>query len=494
MTPGNLLEQWLDERLFEVVPSAIAVIDSDWRVVKANRAFEERFGEWRGRRCYEVYKGQKRHCRRCLASRSFVDGKVRSRHEVGVDRKGRLAHYLVHIAPVSQPDGKVPYLVEISTDITRQCQLSDELDRANTLNRTLIEAFGDAVVALDPAGRVMRWNPAAGSLFGWSAAELLGRQPPDGLLPAGFGEAIDRGESFLLAEAAAKGKDGNAIPVDVHGVPLTNGSERLGSAAFLRDLREIKQLEREKLDAERLAAVGQTVAGLAHGVKNILTGLEGGLYLMSTGLEKDNDARVREGFGMLRRNIGRVAAFVRTLLDFSRGRTPVVQLVDPGDLVREVVALYRDAALQEGIVLAVDVREGAGPAPLDAEGIHTCLANLVTNAIDACRMSDNEQRTICVRALEELELIPARRNPGTPATVLVFEVRDNGAGMEYEVKQKVFTNFFTTKGEGGTGMGLLVTRKLVYEHGGSIEVESEPGNGTCFRLKFPRRRLPPVVQ
>jgi signal transduction histidine kinase len=105
------------------------------------------------------------------------------------------------------------------------------------------------------------------------------------------------------------------------------------------------------------------------------------------------------------------------------------------------------------------------------------LANLVSNAMDACLVSQNPSCTITVRLAEE-------------NGVIVIEVEDSGCGMDYEIKQKAFTSFFTTKGKGGTGIGLLITRKIVQQHGGTVTVTSTPGRGATFRLSFPRDRLP----
>jgi signal transduction histidine kinase len=236
------------------------------------------------------------------------------------------------------------------------------------------------------------------------------------------------------------------------------------------------------------------VAGLAHGVKNILTGLEGGLYLMQTGLQKGKNDRVEDGFSMLNRNIERISHFVRTLLDFSRGREPEVERIDPTVIAHEVVALFSEAAASEQVKLKVVRKDTVEPAPFDPEGIHTCLANLVTNAVDACCLSDRPKNEVVIRIYEEPDDYPFRTPPDYPPTCIVIEVADNGIGMDYEVKQKVFTNFFTTKGEGeGTGLGLLETRKIVQEHGGTISMETKRGKGTTFKMTFPRRRLPTMT-
>jgi PAS domain S-box-containing protein len=495
MAPQAALETFLRDRLFDLVPSAIAVLDRNFWVIEANKTFEELFGEWRGRRCFEVYKGLKRRCARCRAARTFIDGKPRCHAEVGLDRNGRTAHYVVHVVAVTANDGSIPYLVEMSTDVTRQEQLHDELSRAHVLNRALVDASGDAILALDTKGRVTLCNPAAATLFGWTHAELVGHPPPAGLLPPDYSPSLWRGGPIrVVPEMRAPRKGGGTVLVGFCGVPLSSGDRLIGSAAFFHDLTEVRQLEHDKLSAERLAAVGQTVAGLAHGVKNIMTGLEGGLYLMRSGLDRANEGRVREGLDMLGRNIGRVTSFVRTLLEFSRGRAPAAKLVNPVSLVEDAVSLFREAGAHEGVAVRVEAEKAIPPAAFDPEDMHTSLSNLVTNAIDACRSSEREEREVVVSVREEPDPYPFRVPPAEPPMQIVFEVRDNGVGMEYEVQQKVFSNFFTTKGERGTGLGLLLTRKVVQEHGGSVSIESKPGAGTAIRLAFPRRRLPKVAE
>jgi len=121
--------------------------------------------------------------------------------------------------------------------------------------------------------------------------------------------------------------------------------------------------------------------------------------------------------------------------------------------------------------------EEVSPAWMDPEALHSCLANLISNAIDACQISGENGLKVRLKLHEE-------------DSNILFEVIDTGCGMDYEIKQKVFTSFFTTKGRGGTGLGLLLTRKIAQQHGGSVNLRSEPGTGTTFELRFPRHRLP----
>jgi signal transduction histidine kinase len=142
-----------------------------------------------------------------------------------------------------------------------------------------------------------------------------------------------------------------------------------------------------------------------------------------------------------------------------------------------MVSLYGEAAAREGVIVTAEAGPPVAPAALDAEGIHSCLANLVSNAIDACQMSGRKPCRVSIRV-------------GDEGGDLVFEVEDEGCGMDQEVRKLAFTNFFTTKGSGGTGLGLLLARKITQEHGGRIEFDTTPGRGSVFRLVLPRDRLP----
>jgi PAS domain S-box-containing protein len=467
--------------LFERVPCFVAVLNRDLRIVRANERFRETFGETTGQHCYEIYKRRSEKCEDCTAQMTFVDGHSHSSAHVGVSKDGKQTYYIVSTTPLSRGE-PISHVIQMALDMTEVHHLEDELALANALRENLIENSVDGVIALGTDERIMIFNPAAESILKYRSTELMGQHVPESAFPPEFKEAMAANQGVcVLPDTTVCASDGEVVPVRFSGVPLKRDSKSIGVAIFLQDLRKIKQLEREKIEAERMAAVGQTVAGLAHGIKNILTGLEGGMYVVNSGLQKHQQDRIDVGWDMLKRNIAKISTLVKNLLNFSKGRTPHVSVVNPNDLVQDIVSLYQESARQGGIILVAETDESVSSAPLDAEEIHTCLANLVSNALDACQMSEKTACRVTVRCKEE-------------GDSLVYEVADEGAGMDYEIKQKVFTNFFTTKGTGGTGLGLLLTRKIVQEHGGKIMVESTPGEGSLFRLVFPRDRLPQPTQ
>ena len=465
------------EILFERVPSYIAVIDRDYNVVRCNERLRQTFGEATGLPCYEVFKKRLSKCPDCPVEKTFQDGEVHQAEQIGETREGRETRYLVKSAPLTDADGNVRRVIEMSTDVTAVHDMEQALASMNTLQSALIRNSYDAIVAADTEGRIRVFNAAAEYLFGLAAEDATRLTDIENAMPKPFFQMIaaEMG-TCLLPETEINSPDGERIPVRFAGTLLKERGRTLGSVAFIQDLRRMKELEQEKLKAERLAAVGQAVAGLAHGVKNILTGLEGGLYVLKSGIRSNEKEAIEDGWEMLENNIERVSTMVQDFLAFSKGHNPDVREVQPESIAMEVVGLFRDRAKGIGVELTYDMPGKVAPAFLDSEAIHTCLSNLAANAIDACLMSERRPGHVIVRC----------RDKGDE---LIYEVEDDGCGMDFEIKQKAFTSFFTTKGKGGTGIGLLVTRKIVQEHGGHIDLESESSRGTMFRLVFPRSRL-----
>ncbi|MGD9187787.1 MAG: ATP-binding protein, partial [Desulfobacteraceae bacterium] len=265
------------------------------------------------------------------------------------------------------------------------------------------------------------------------------------------------------------------IPARFSGTILRQKHKQVGMVAFFQDLREIKRLEKELVNAERLAAVGQTVAGMAHCVKNILHGLKGGSYMINIGLAKDNTEKLQTGWKMVQRNIARTSDLVQDLLSYSKEREPQLEPCRPNEIAEEVIELMQEAAAEERVALALDLSDRIDEVIMDQRSLHRSLLNLVSNAIDACRDDPTAGKSHEVTLTTALDA----------DNMIRFDVRDNGSGMSDEVKSKLFSSFFSTKGPQGTGLGLLVTAKLIEEHNGTISVDSQLDVGTTFSIRLP---------
>ena len=243
---------------------------------------------------------------------------------------------------------------------------------------------------------------------------------------------------------------------------------------------ELRQAHEELIRSERLATIGETVAGLAHHIKNILSGLRGGMYMVNSGMTKDKPHMLQEGWTMVQRNIERVSGLTLDLLRYSKERTPERSVCRPNEMVSEAVELFRNRAEEHGVKLRKILDPNLKDAYHDRDGIQRVLLNLVSNAIDACIYDSATSKAWEVTVKTRLE------TDAESGETVLFEVTDNGCGMTDEVKQNLFDRFFSTKGGRGTGLGLLVTHKIIHEHGGEISVESKDGEGTTFSVRLGR--------
>ncbi len=234
-------------------------------------------------------------------------------------------------------------------------------------------------------------------------------------------------------------------------------------------------LAAQKLQSERLAAIGQTVASLSHSIKNILQGLRGGADVVEMGLKKEDFKVARGGWAILKRNLDRIMGLTLNMLAYSRPRTLEIQLTKLGSLLEDCAALHRDRAVAKEVALIVDVDADVPPVAVDPQQVHQAVMNLIGNAVDAV-----EPRTGRVTARGTYMPKGPDGRPWVRISVI-----DNGPGIAPERHEKIFEPFFTTKGIRGTGLGLAVARKIISDHGGRIDVASTEGSGATFTIVMP---------
>jgi signal transduction histidine kinase/pSer/pThr/pTyr-binding forkhead associated (FHA) protein len=226
------------------------------------------------------------------------------------------------------------------------------------------------------------------------------------------------------------------------------------------------------LQAERLAAMGQTIATLSHHIKNILQGIRGGSYLIEMGLADDDKEVTRRGWHIVEKNQGRISNLVLDMLTFSKEREPQLVTSSLNEVVADVVELMQSRSEELGVALSWTAAEEMPDLLFDPEGMHRAVLNVLTNALDACEEVEGGQVSVSTELNKEKKLV----------RVLI---KDNGSGIPAEEVDAMFTLFVSSKGSRGTGLGLSVSQKICTEHGGQIVVQSAPGTGSQFALEIP---------
>jgi signal transduction histidine kinase len=230
------------------------------------------------------------------------------------------------------------------------------------------------------------------------------------------------------------------------------------------------KLYQQALQGERLAAIGETTAALSHSIKNILQALRGGADVVEMGLKAANLPQANKGWGVVDRNLTKIYNLTMNLLAFSKEREPKLEPVNLRAIIDDCLELISAAANEKRVMALADVDEDLPAIPLDPDGMHQVLMNLLNNALDAVESGKGLIKVVC-------------RYDGAQRQC-ILDVTDNGSGIQPSVMPHIFELFHSTKGNRGTGLGLAVARKIVQEHEGTIGVKSS-SDGTTFTIRLP---------
>jgi signal transduction histidine kinase len=273
-------------------------------------------------------------------------------------------------------------------------------------------------------------------------------------------------------------------PIDdeVLGIAIRRARERISMRRQIREYTEnLEKLVDEKtqklLEAERMAAIGETIAGLSHTIKNIAGGLRGGIFVLGQGIEEDNKQSLKDGWEMIQGNVDKIRRLSMDLLSYGKYAELHYRQEDPNLPAKEIAGLLQEQCRGAGITLKVKLSDRLEHFYFDPEAVHRCLLNLVANAVDAIHQNggDGKKKIITIKTFPK------------DGWGVEYRVEDTGIGMEQETVKKIFQGFFSTKGTMGSGLGLMMSKKIVDRHGGQIEVRSQKGTGTTFIVRLPRR-------
>lgn len=449
-------------RLFDAIPGYVTVQDRDLRLVATNKHFRGDFGDRPGAYCYEVYKGRSEKCTHCPVEKTFDDGRGHSSEELVTPQQGGEKQVIVYTSPIRDDQGEITGVLELSTDITQIKQLQERY-------RMLFEEVPCYISVQDRDLRILEVNRRFRTDFGDEIGERCYRvykHRTEPCLDCPVARTFEDGEIHTSEEVVTSCAE-EQINVLCSTAPLRDQHGNIDAVMEMStNITKLRQVQ------SQLTSLGMLIGSVAHGIKGLLSGLDGGLYLMDTGYKKKKQGRIDQGQEMIRRNVDRIRSMVLNLLYYSRDREIFRQSIDLKELVTSVKNVMNRRAEQLGVDLSVQSAEGTLEG--DYNGLHSVLINLVDNGIDACRVGKKD-------GPHEVRL-----TAGVEQDHIRFEVEDNGIGMDQETREKAFSLFFTSKGAEGTGLGLFIAHKMVSAHKGSIEIESTAGRGSRFVVKLPR--------
>jgi PAS domain S-box-containing protein len=380
-------------------------------------------------------------------------------------------------APIAQVEIElITMLLESIGLAVKNSLLYGEIKETKRYLENLIHSAGDAIITVNKEDVVSAWNHSAERIFQYRAAEML-QQHIAGLFPRElydeWRDEVQRQGGSKSFDAQLRRRDGMPMHVSLTLSPLLNARDELaGFSAIIRDVTEERQLRDRLLQSEKLSALGELAAGIAHNFNNILAAILGRAQLLARS-PTDIEA-VRRNVGIIEQAVADGVAMVQRIQKFARGSPEsAFGPTDLNQLVRETIdatqIIWKDQALHQGNPIDVVMDLGRLPPVRSRSAeLREVLTNLILNAVDAMPQGGR------------LTLRTERRG-----RVACIEVSDTGTGMAEEVKRRAFNPFFTTKGDRGTGLGLSISHALIKAHHGDIALQSEVGRGTTVVITLP---------
>jgi signal transduction histidine kinase len=266
------------------------------------------------------------------------------------------------------------------------------------------------------------------------------------------------------------------IDVDALEIALRRARDKIAMRRKLQDYtRSLEQLVREKSQLQdHLASLGLMIGSISHGMKGLLTSLDGGLYLVSSGLKKKDLDRISEGCAAAEETAKRIRKMVLDILYYAKERSINRVSVNAVRLAEELARTIRPRIEESGIDMIAQFDEGVGLIHVDADYLQAALLNILDNAVDAC-LKDRS------KPAHRIEFSLRQENED-----VVFRIADDGIGMDTETRDQIFSLFYSTKGSKGTGLGLFIANHIIGQHDGTITVSSTPAKGTVFEVEIPK--------
>jgi histidine kinase len=477
------LDKSVDEyqMLFDLVPCIITVQDRNYRLVRYNREFADKFDPKPGDYCYQAYKGLSEKCPVCPVEKTFQDGRSHWSEESGPDKDGVTRHWVVKTCPIKNSDGEIVAVMEMNLDITHRKELEEKLRISEMKYYSIFHNIPNPLFVIDiDTFNILDCNERVEKVYGWSKDYLAKKSFLDMFSDEDRDYyALKLRTSTFLGQAKHRTRDGGRLYVNIRVSPSEYNGQRV-LLVTTSDITKRLEAEQQLFQASKMATLGEMATGIAHELNQPLAVMESASgFLLRKLKKKENieDEHLRIMAEKITTNVDRATKIINHLREFGRKKDAGLEKVQVNDLLKRANEFLSQQLKVRGIEVVWQLAEDLPLILADPVSLEQVFLNLLLNARDA--IEEKQSTALTKKGFEKISLRTSRH--GDKVTV---EVVDTGAGIPEDQLDKIFEPFYTTKSIGkGTGLGLSISYGIIKDFGGNIQVKSD--KGARFIIDFP---------
>lgn len=459
---------------YNEMPCFVSIHNRDLNIVAVNHLYRSRLASGIGDSSWSIYTGADATPENCPVGVTFSSGTGQRGNKQIRFADGSQSPVMVHTAPIRNSAGAIELVIEISADISEIKRLQDELNATQRKYQQLFDESPCYITVQDRQFQMIAANRRFKDDFGNDIAQCFRvyRQRTEPCLNCPVARTFEDGQPHQ-GEMVVISKTGEQIHLLIGTAPLFNANGQISQVMELStNITQIRKLQ------ENLSALGLMMSSMSHAVKGMLTALDGGIYRMQAGLKKQDVSQMQDGLEDVQIMTDRIRNAVLDILYYAKEREIRPEPTEVQSVVDDVVQIIEPKLSNRTIQWDCRVDPALGSFIVDRGAMRTAMVNILENAVEACL--ENAQRpshTI------DFHVKKAENH-------IRFEIRDTGIGMNTEIQDKIFTLFFSSKGQRGTGLGLFIAKKVIDQHQGTIRFQSEKGMGTTFWIDIPVNTAP----
>lgn len=458
---------------FNELPCLVSIHNRDMKIVATNQLYKKRLGNKIGHNSWDIYPNGNNNKVSCPVYKTFKNREGQRSREVIISENGKEVPVIVHTAPIKRTEEEVDLVLEITVDISEFNRLKEEL---RVTQQKYQQLFDEAPCYITVQDRDLKFTEVNRRFKEDFKAEIgsycyqayIHRDSPCPECPVRRTFEQERSQQHETVVTSETGKQYNVLiwtaPIRDQNSDITHVME------MSTNITQIRRLQ------DRLTSLGLLLGSISHGIKGLLTSLDGGMYWIDTGIKKNNSDRLIKGRDILKIIIGHIRNLVLNLLYYAKERHLNLEQTQVKEFVEELANLF-ELKIKDFPIRFIKRFEHTGEVlELDRSAFNSALLSILENAVEACLgKNSRESHEIVFEVKREDDF-------------MLFDISDNGSGMDRETRENLFTLFFSSKASKGTGLGLFVANEIVQQHGGHIEVDSVPGKGSRFQIKLPVTR------